>query len=282
MSAEAPAQLPAEACYWARLAPGQASRDQRSNLFRSEAVLPVPIESLQTAQARCPDGSVVVVGIEPERLRAFLAAHGDTPRWSLIPATSPGHIAASAATLARLNLLTGTFQPIAVRRWRRGINGVVALGCAALCAALVTGGERRANRLHADTDVITRQADQQLAEMLPPDPESPLSPDARLTIALRLAEQPTAATAPSAALVADAVLGALPRDGVLQMVSLDIAGTQAQLTLRTPDIALATRLAGHLARVMVGDTAWRGEPRIRQEQDAAEAVVVFSPAGAAP
>lgn len=159
---------PADRFYWATLPPGIIRRDGvlppgAIELARDQ--VPVPMERLHAVAVLTPrssasdnDGRAVVCAIERELLRAL-----DPGVLMLTPETIPacgGPRGIDAPDPSRLNLLTGEFEPRAIRshHHRRAaiVLGAIALSCVAVSLDL----SRRAAELRqvARDDIAAAQA----------------------------------------------------------------------------------------------------------------------------
>jgi hypothetical protein len=186
----------ADLLYWGRLDPDATKATPEAQRYRFEGVLPVPVDTLHLIQARLPDGTVVMAGIEPDRLRSYLANRGDiTPStWEVLPDRLPAHITAALspadgdAVIAKLNLLHGPFEPETRRVLRQRISWVLHGGVvlAALLAAI--GVERRASALHTHTEQVRTETRRLLTGVVPLQPGD-RHPELRLTMELRRLEQ---------------------------------------------------------------------------------------------
>jgi hypothetical protein len=141
------ASIDASLLFWTRLPPEAGRLDDRQQDYRFERVLPLPVEGLHIVRSRLEDGSTLLVGIEPERLRQHLAERqdvsGDT--WELLPDRLPGHLTGVDATaaLSGLNLLQGPFEPVRRRQARRGRDLAIAIGLGLTLVLALIGIERR-------------------------------------------------------------------------------------------------------------------------------------------
>jgi hypothetical protein len=145
-SAASVRQIPADLLYWARLPAGTGGLAPIRQDFRFEQVLPVPVDSLHVARTRLRDGGWLLVGIEPDRLRAHLADHPEAgAAWSLVPDRLPAHLAGgeAEAALARLDLRHGPFEPDGRRRLRRRRDLCVAACLGLTLLVTLIGIERR-------------------------------------------------------------------------------------------------------------------------------------------
>lgn len=164
------ATIAPERLYW-DLLPAQLRRAARGTQdYQFEQVLPLSVETLQTARAALPDGRVLVVGIEPERLREHLLRLDGEQPWRLVPAALPPALAADGlpeSALARLDLLHGAFEPAPRRRMRIATAAVAVAGGVVVASALVAGSLRRAAAIEMAARTIEAEADAVVEARLP-------------------------------------------------------------------------------------------------------------------
>lgn len=164
------ATIPAGQLYW-DLLPAQLRRAARGTQdYQFEQVLPLSVETLQTARTALPDGRVLVVGIEPERLREHLLRLDSGQPWRLVPAALPQTFAGEGlpeSALGRLDLLHGAFEPAPRRRMRIATAAVVVAGCVVVASAIVAGSLRRASAIERAAHAIEADADAVVAARLP-------------------------------------------------------------------------------------------------------------------
>ena len=280
--------IPTQALYWVRLASREAPRSPTGRRYRSERVLPVPVESLHLVETRLADGDWLLAGIEPDRLRAHLVDRSDIGRstWWLVPDAIPAHLhVPEAETLdacARLNLLSGAFEPASHRSRRRliDIGGLVAAGL--MCALIVIGVERRVAAAHADA-LRVQAAAQTEVESVVPALGTATNPTARLTMELRRLEQVArspalANSAADAGLAIEALLARWPADVRAQIETLSASPDRVILRGRVPTLVDAERIAQACPRLETGTRSWSAQPlQAQQGANGAEFSLSWSP-----
>lgn len=246
-------RIPATLLYWGRLTSDTSAGPTEAQDYRFERLLPLPVDHLHLIRTPLPDGGMVLVGIEPERLRTHLAQRNDvTPTtWELLPDHLPEHLATTVPeaqrdqVLAHLNLLQGIFEPQPRRNLRLRMTAVFACGLLLAAILVVIGIERRAAQLRQYADQVTNQTRSLMATIIPPQ-AGERHPELRLTMELRRLEQAAAGTATSG-VDAVAALSALwrvwPTDLRVQIEAL--AAMQDRLVIRgaLPSLADAERMA---------------------------------------
>jgi hypothetical protein len=264
----AQAVIPAALLYWGLLPasahrqPGEAAR------YRFERLLPLPVERLHTASTTCADGALLIVGVESERLREHLGARSDIgpSTWSLVPDQLPGHHAATGITaseLARLNLLTGAFEPAQRRRARRLAIGMLQAALALALALGVIGSERRAAALDQRAQALRALSVAALAKVLPAQPASQAHPELALTMELRAlgnaARSPAASSVDVAAML-EGLWAVWPAN--LRLQAETVTATSERIVIRgtVPSLGEAERLATSCAAVAVNGARYRAEP----------------------
>lgn len=252
----APASCPrisAGLLYWGRLAGGTAPGTGEAQDYRFERLLPLPVDHLHLVRTPLPDGGMLLIGIEPERLRTHLAQRQDvTPAtWELIPDHLPEHLAPAVPeaqrdqVLVHLNLLHGAFEPQPRRSLRLRMTAVFAGGLILAALLVVIGIERRAALLQQHALSVSNQTRTVMAGIIPPQ-AGERHPELRLTMELRRLEQAAAGTATNG-VDAVAALSALwrvwPKDLRVQIEAL--GAMQDRLVIRgaLPSLADAERLA---------------------------------------
>lgn len=144
-----PERWPAERFYWAVLeAPGYARSGPLAPGLRAslEDELPVAIDSLHAVGTPLDDQRLVVCAAPWEALQAL-----EPGTLSLTPESLPDF--AAGGTPESLNLLTGEFEPIPIRRGRARRNLLAMAACLA-CSALLSFGLLR--RAHAWTNAAAQ------------------------------------------------------------------------------------------------------------------------------
>jgi len=275
------ATIDARLLYWTRL-PAEAGRlAAQQQDYRFERVLPVPVESLHVVRSRLRDGATLLVGIEPERLRAHLAQRPDVSpdTWELLPDRIPDHLAAAeaSAALTGLNLLQGPFEPARRRRarQRRDLAAGAALALA-LVLALV-GIERRVAAQGVAAESLRRSGQELLARTLGPS-TGRLPNAALLTQELRRLEQAAqdpAATAVDAASVLQRLWAAWPADVRTQLETISLSPDRLVVRGSVPALADAERIAKASPTIQAGEAVFQAAP-LQAEQTARGAVFLLT------
>lgn len=266
------ATIPADLLYWGYLPPGGPA-DGEAQRYRFERVLPVPVESVHLASTRLPDGGTLLVGIEPERLRARLAGDAATA-WEVLPDGLPDYLAAlPASSVLRLDLRHGAFE--APARWRVRCRVAIALQVLLGAAAVLVmvGVERRVANDAQRVAAVRAQARQAVVQVLPAvgsGAQSPTqSPSQRLTMELRrleLAVRDPAAVDGDLAPVLEAVWQRWPTDVRIQTEAIAASAERVAVRGRVAGLAEAERLATACTTITAGGVRYRAEP-IQVQQD---------------
>lgn len=268
-----PPRIPAGLLYWGCLPVSYRRAREAVQDFACERFVPVPVESLHLTRACAANGETILVGIEEERLRAFLATDPERFRdsWSLLPDRLPEGIRPASgddAVCDRLNLLHGRFEPAARRRWRRATTALLHGGLAAACLLLLLGVERRAQAGQERTRAIaaaSQAAIAQAVQALPGDRH----PAQRLTMELRRMEQ--AQRLPrredlQPGQIQEGLWRHWPADIRLQAETVSVVADRVVIRGRVPSLADAERLAQAFASIEVRGQVFRAEPLQAQQQ----------------
>lgn len=246
-------RIPATLLYWGWLPAPTTSMTGSAIAYRFERVLPVPVDHLHLTHTTNPDGSVLVIGIEPERLRSHLATRTDvTPdSWELVPDHLPEHLAQrleagqAEARLQHLNLLHGLFEPGPRRRVRQRILLCLIVGALMTSAMIVLGVERRARHHDAQAELLITQTRTRIMETLAL-PVGERHPELRLTMETRRLDQATR-SAPDQGLDPAAALTALwriwPPDLRSQIETIATLPDRLVIRGTVPSLADAERVA---------------------------------------
>ena len=266
------ATIPADLLYWGHLPP-QTTGGGDVARFRFERFLPLSVEELHLASALLPDRSTLLIGIERERLRAYLASRADiTPQtWELVPASVPPHlhdVVDVTQAQRHLNLLHGEFEPAPRRGVRRATLLVAQVAFIAIAIAIVIGVERRH---HAATAYVAAQQQATataLTAVVPPTVGGP-KPELRLTMEVRRLEQaardPGAATS-DVAQALQSLWRVWPRDLRAQIDTVGANTDRLVIRGRVPGLADAERLATACAGLVLPGQRFRAEP-LQAQQD---------------
>ncbi|MFW5846491.1 MAG: hypothetical protein ACOCXJ_09720 [Planctomycetota bacterium] len=259
--------LPPEQCYWAVVTAPAGSRDPEAIGYACEALLPVPVDQLRLAVTALPErGRFLCCGHPREQIEAIRSEAA--PPWSLRPAALPPHYAdAYPETLcARLELLAGTDEAPAPRRWRRRAVGIGVLGILLAAALLLQHQLAQATAWRQLAAQREQQALSALTGALPQAAGNPASLHAQLTMAMRrLDGQVQVASGPDAALLLDALLRAWPQDARLRLERLDITAERILLRGQAPDLDSAEALRTACAQLRLPEQVWRAQPLQAQQ-----------------
>lgn len=150
--------LPAERLYWAVLDPRPLGRSRIADAemgFLFEDALPVPIESVHARFLRLDDGRAVACGIGRDAIGAFDRARLLSVTPDRIP--EPVRLAAGPDRPigpADFNLLSGEYEPLAVRSLRRRAGLVAASLLGASMVLLAIGVVRRGQALGRAAELV--------------------------------------------------------------------------------------------------------------------------------
>lgn len=151
-------RLPSDRFYWAVLDAAPLKRRNPEQLgYLFEQVLPVPIEEIHAAYVRIDRNMYLACGMDRAKLAALAAEHeaGDAllalgpaavPELGADPSADETGVGGKAGSI---NLLTGDFEPKAVRRSRRRWLLQTAAIIALFAAILALGLERRIGQLNS-------------------------------------------------------------------------------------------------------------------------------------
>jgi hypothetical protein len=287
MNAPQPAAMPgcatiaATDLYWGRLPPQSRQLDARQRLFRFEHTLPVPVDSLHVVGVPLADGGALMIGIDPERLRAILAQRPDIDAgtWALVPDRIPAHCAdaATTAVLPQLNLLQGPFEPAPRRQARRRRDLAVGLGLAVAVLLILVGIERRVLVNESLLAALDQQRQERLTELLGPSADG-LPASARLTQELRrleLAARSPAATTVDATRILDRLWASWPADVRAQVETVSLTADRLLLRGTVPTLADAQSIAKACPRIAVDGSVLVAAP-LQAEQTAQGASFLLS------
>ncbi len=264
------AYIPAEQLYWGQV-PREAA-DGDAMRFRFERVLPIPVEQVHVTSTSLADGSCIVVGIEPDRLRTYLTTRPDIMpgTWTLVPDRLPQHLsslAGSEEAHLRLNLLHGPFEPAPRLRMRRLTAGILHLGLAICLLLIIIGTERR---VHVARQYTMQQRDANvrgIQQIIPP--QTGMRPETQLTMALRRLDQAQRNSEQQPSDIA-AVLQALwekwPKDKRVQIDLCSAQGDRIIIRGRTTSLADAELFARALETITVPQQPYLMEP-LQAQQD---------------
>lgn len=274
-------RIDARLLYWTRLPPEAGRLDRQQLTYRFERVLPVPVESLHVVAAPLRDGGSLLIGIEPDRLRAHLAQRqdvsGDT--WALVPDQVPGHLAAddAAAALPGLNLLQDDFEPARRRQTRRTRDLATGIGLALVLVLALVGIERRVAVDGRAVAALDRSGRELLTAAL--GPSSGTVPNAALlTQELRRLEQaarsPTA-TPVDAAGILEHLWKAWPAEVRAQVETVSLSADRLVVRGSVPALADAELIAKASPVITVGGAVFLAAP-LQAEQSPHGAVFLIT------
>ena len=245
-------EIPAERLYWAVLDPKPLGRTAIARTecgYLFEDALPVPIESVHASYRWLADGRVVACGID----RAALEAMDRFGALTLVPASVPAPVLAAigpnaAASLVPrdLNLLTGPFEPQAVRAARRRLL-VTAASIAALVAVIIGWGVvRRGDALERATDRVEERRMEILKAAYAGDRSaSALPPEYRLVGELRQLTSTRSSSLPplfDAGPSVAALVAAWPQEADARCDAISVTERSASIRGTAKDSAVMSRL----------------------------------------
>jgi hypothetical protein len=186
---------PCERFYWSILdtsliPAGEKATDERLR-YLLEPDLPIPLDDVHAVFVRVSGipSRVVTCAVSKEILRRDVPARSLT----LGPSDAPAFVRDAVGKgfdSARLNVLVGEFEPVAVRLWRQ-LTTFAALAFVALAFALtIVGIERRVVAARDDGENFRSRHDSLVTSALgPPPPGNVLPPELRLAAELRALHQ---------------------------------------------------------------------------------------------
>ena len=294
VSASVPWQItiPAAQLYWGYV-PAQQSTSLSADRYLIERSLPLSVDDLQMAHSQLPDGSRVMIGIEPARLRQCFAqsvaipAAGIAqppalgPTWELVPSHVPEFLPADVATVRqRLNLLTGAFEP-AQRQRMRSLSLLVGGLCGvAMVGLLVIGTARQVAWSRQQVIDIQAEVQRRIANALPAAPGETTTPNERLIMELRrvdaVADVATLQQADAPRML-ESMLAAVPPTLRIQVESLTLANDRVSLRVRVADLSAADQLY-HALTLAARSAKLRSDPlQVQQVDTMAVATMTFVP-----
>lgn len=265
-------QIEPEELYWAMLDTTSIakrpiaghSREQLGYLF--ERLLPLPIEDVQAAYVNAGSRCVVACAME----RHLLEEMDLSNELSLTPKALP-HWMNTTVDPNRLNLLTGRYVPVAVRRRRSQLRLELAAALLLAAGAVLLGAERRIiHARHAAIDA--EQSLSLLYEAALGPAEFGAQPAAlRLTGELRRLRQTRgvdmpAAGPPSAASALAAILAEWPRGGLeVRAEAVTVTETVITIVANLADNEKAEQFSEHF-RDVEGWSLQQPQVRVNSEQ----------------
>ncbi|MEK7415630.1 MAG: hypothetical protein AAB263_20180 [Planctomycetota bacterium] len=275
------ASIDARLLYWTRLPPDVSKLDAQQQNYRFERVLPVPIESLHIVRARLRDGSSLLAGIEPERLRSHLAERQDVSpdTWALVPDRIPDHLTTSdaPANVTELNLLQDQFEPPRRQRTRKLRDLVIGVGLAFALILVLVGIERRVTTEIRAADAMRVKGQELLTQALGPS-SGRLSHAAVLTQELRrleLAARSSSAKPLDTANVLQQLWAAWPADIHAQIETISLAPDRLVIRGSVPTLSDAQRVAKACPSITTPETTFKVTP-LQAEQTSRGAVFLLT------
>jgi hypothetical protein len=279
--------LPAESFYWGVLdtTPLKGRRVARQQLgYLFESMLPVSVDDVHCAftPLQISEGRRhVACGMKHERLQQVMAERG-AGLIAIRPEQIPQFVADGVngqgdVILKALNLLTGPYQPPAIRMLhKRWIIQVAA--SLALCAVLVAiGAQRRVASIDRQIGRVNEQREALCEQVLGPSKSAQPS-ELRLTAELRTLrrthQQPQHEVQQfDAALVLTSLLQHWPRELHLQTESLVVTPTRIAIRTSAQTSNDVQSLASALGPLETGG-AWRlNQPQINSSRDGVNGVI---------
>ncbi len=276
---------PAERFYWAILDTSSMPVSVRSRQERLgylfESVLPgVAIEEVQTVYQPLPGDTkrILACGL-PKKV---LEDEVDPSAVTLTPESLPSFLEGSI-DLARLNLLTGSFLPQAVRHLRRRWRLHVCLILTFCAALLIVGLERRTSVHRRTINDLTAAHDTIIKQVLGSDtafPEAlPGAGELRLIAQRRRLEQTRSYDLPineidNAAAILARLLALWPQDLHIQTQSIAITTSSITARASVPTMADAQTLADAFTSM----NGWRlRQPQSEARRDRIDVTLRFEP-----
>jgi len=258
-------RLPADRFYWAVLdTSGLGPRPSRESLgYLFESKLPMPVDHVHVVYSRLDGRSVLACGLSKNLLKADV----DPGAVELSPDSIPEFIRAPGVDPASLNLLSGRFEPVRLRRARRrwALHMSTLLVACALLVAI--GLERRTGAARAEALDLRAQTRIAYDRVLPEEGTQP--PAIRLAAELRRLERTRVDPTMSSGRLEDVspllaeVLAIWPRD--LHTTTRSIVATEEGITVTTavPDMSAAEHLGESIDRL----ESWALQhPTVRQQR----------------
>ena len=232
-------EIAAEECVFAVLdAPiGRGKHRRQELLYQFEAVLPQTVEELQIVFSKEHDGKVIACGCRRSQVHAF-----QSQAELLIPESFPEWIGNEFATPVpdqireSLNLLTGPFQPLSVKRFERSTAKLVAIASLAILIIVLITSQRHLRAIQQQQAVVDAQTDRLFQTVLPPSTGPGTQPDAIRFATLMNTMQSTRTGVSDVRredLIADlaAIFEGWPSDIEIQMQSLDLGKDSLSIQL---------------------------------------------------
>jgi len=232
-------EIAAEECVFAVLDTpiGRGNHRRQELLYQFEAVLPLHVEELQIVFSKEHDGRVIACGCRRSQVHAL-----QSQAELLIPESFPEWVENEFASPVlnqireSMNLLTGCFQPLSVKRYERSTARLVATASLAVLIIVVITSQRRVRSIQEQQAVVDAQTDRLFQRVLPPSTGPGTQPDA-IRFATLLNTMQSTRTGVSDVqredLIADlaAIFEGWPSDIEIQMQSLDLGSDSLSIQL---------------------------------------------------
>lgn len=270
-------RIPAALLYWGVAPVSVVTGPAVSHVERYalERWLPVDTDHLHMVAAQAVTGERVMIGIEPERLRRWLAEQPVSwPQiWDLVPDRLPPGVPALVAT-ARWSLLVGEFEPAARRSARTQIRWGLISAALVIALLAVIGTERTVAWANREARRISDETAARIVEAFPPGPGDASTPSERLLMAVRQsAANRAGASRGTAPRLLQKLLAALPAQIRLQAEVLSVTEERVNFRVRVPDLAAAE--AVHQAwQALAPEVHMRAEAMQAQSQDGVATAVI--------
>ena len=232
-------EIAAEECVFAVLDTpiGRGNHRRQELLYQFEAVLPQSVEELQIVFSKEHDGRVIACGCRRSQVHALqsqaeLLIPESFPEWVENEFASP----VSNQIRESMNLLTGCFQPLSVKRYERSTARLVAIASMAVLIIVLITSQRHLRAIQQQQAVVDAQTDRLFQNVLPPSRGSGTQPDA-IRFATQMNTMQSTRTGVSDVqredLIADlaVVLEDWPSDIEIQMQSLDLGSDSLSIQL---------------------------------------------------
>lgn len=243
-------EIEADACVFAVLeAPiGRGKHRRDELLYQLEGVLPQPVEELQIVFSRECEGKVIACGCCRSQVRAL-----QSQAELLIPESFPEWIGKEFENPVpdqvrqSMNLLTGLFQPLSVKRFERSTAKLVAVASLVMLVIVMVASQRHIQAIQQQQAVVDGQTDRLFQSVLPPSVGSGTQPDAIRFATLMNTMQSTRtgiSDVQSEDLIADLamIFEGWPTDIEVQMQSLDLGKDSLSIQLSVQQDQSVTRV----------------------------------------
>ena len=256
--------VPADQVCWCVVRGAEAHRLGPACRYRFEAEIPRPLESMHVVQAELPEGDVIVMGVERAVLARWYARHPNAV--AFIPDGWPPFVdgaSASDAVRRHLNLLSGPFEPPAVRRQRRQRTLIIGAGIVAVVLGVLGGVERRVAHGRQVVALAQAQVDALYHAAFPVADASGLRPEMRLIQELRRAEGALAngGGLPSPIVAVDSLVRSQPAETLIRIQRVEVDGQGMRVEGSAPDAPALQEWNRALQNLPVGTAVLIGQPQ---------------------